>query len=149
LSLILFLKRFANKSQIIKLSILALIMPVVLYTNYFVLKRPFALSYNRALYAASARTVEIRALMASLPDDQVIMAPNHLAAHLTHKQVVMVRDNYQPFDPEYIIFDTNAEQSPNNWYEVKNPASFMHNVQNDESYHLLSELSTYQIWKKN
>ena len=77
------------------------------------------------------------------------MAPNHLAAHLTHKKVLLARDKYKDYDPEYIIFDTNPDQSGNNWYGLKDKEQYIKNVSADVDYMLIQSISSYQIYKKN
>lgn len=77
------------------------------------------------------------------------MAPNHLAAHLTHKQVLLARDKYKDYNPTYIIFDTNPDQSGNNWYGLEDKEQFINNVSADFDYKLIQSISSYQIYKKN
>ncbi len=138
-----------NKKTITQLVVVFVVTTVALYQNYARLKMPFLMAINPALYHASDRTVEIRQYLKQMPADPVIMAPNHLAAHLSHKNVRLARDKYTDYDPEYIIFDTNPDQSANNWYGLKDKDQFMKNVSADFDYKLIQSISSYQVYMKN
>ncbi len=138
-----------NKKIATQLVVALVVVAIALYQNYVRLKMPFLMATNPALYLASDRTVEIRKYLKQMPSDQIIMAPNHLAAHLTHKKVLLARDKYKDYDPEYIIFDTNPDQSGNNWYGLKDKEQYIKNVSADFDYMLIQSISSYQIYKKN
>lgn len=146
-SLTLFLAKFRKNGKLPLVYLGIIIIAIATYLNYFSFKRPFALAYNRALYAATPRTEEIRNYLANLPDDEVIMTQNHLAAHLSHKDVILLRNGYHDFDPMYVLFDTNPDQNPNNWYGV-DPERFLPMITSDPNYELVETVSSYQLYQK-
>lgn len=147
-SLILVLQKLQTKSIRLASLLGILFASSALYMNYFKLKRPFFMGLNPALYAASARTVEIRTFIRDLPVGPTIMTQNSLAAHLSHHNVLLMRDDYHKFDPDYIFFDTNPDQNGNNWFGLKDKDKFMQNVASDPAYYLVKQISSYQLYVK-
>lgn len=148
-SMMLFIKKISSYSYKIIYVVASLFVVNALYMNYFKLKRPFFMGINPALYKASARTVDIRKFIQELPEGPTIMAQNSLAAHLSHKNLRLMRDNYKLYNPDYIFFDTNPDQNGNNWFGLNNKDKFLENVTSDPDYKLVKQISSYQLYAKN
>lgn len=147
-SMILVLQKISRFKYRYQLLLGSLMLLTALYMNYFKLKRPFFMGLNPALYAASSRTVEIREFISQLPDEPSIMAQNTLAAQISHKNLILMRDDYHIYDPDYIFFDTNPDQNGNNWFGLKDKDKFILNVTSDPNYYLKSQISSYQLYAK-
>lgn len=109
-----------------------------LYLHQVKLHGPLGLAYNRAFYQHSNDFEFLERLVAAIPPNASVMTQNNLAAHLTHQQVWLSRDNYQDYSPDYVVFDLRSEQNPNNFYASSRYLELVvENLKKDSNYKIL------------
>jgi uncharacterized membrane protein len=102
-----------------------LIIGSTLYFHQITYRGPLGLGFNRAFYENSAHFGFLDSFVQQVPLDQgLIMAPNNIAVRLTHQaQVILLRSDYEIFDPSIIVLDIRDGQNPNNYWPLP-PAQF-------------------------
>lgn len=133
LSVILAFSAIVGLAQIKQSKKLAPFVPLVLivsvgctlYFHLFKFHGPLGLAFNPAFYAHSKDFQFLDSLVEHIPLDRgTVMAPNNIAVRLTHHaEVMLLRADYQNFDPEVIVMDIREGQNPNNFWPLP-PAQF-------------------------
>ena len=62
------------------------------------------------------------------------MTQNNLAVRFTHQDVFLLRNDYQGYDPDYVLIDSREGQNPNNFFGEKNLDKIVDRLQNDSNY---------------
>jgi len=140
-----FLRKRVSQNMLRVLAVLLTLNAVFLYR--FILHGPFALAYNPAFYNHTKNFQFLEQLINKVPKDATVMTQNNLAARFTHQQVYLLRENYQQYAPEYIVFDVREGQNPNNFLGVEDAVQILENVQNDETYQILFHEGNQYIFK--
>ncbi len=119
------------------------------YLHRFKLRGPLGLAYNRAFYTHSADFGFLEKLVALVPPTASVMTQNNLAAHFTHQQVWLSRDNYPEQNPDYVVFDLRPEQNPNNLYAMSgNLKLVVENLKKDPNYKILFNTGDQWVFQK-
>ena len=109
-----------------------------LYLHQVRLRGPLGLAYNPAFYEHSNDFEFLERLIAAVPPNASVMTQNNLAAHFTHQQVWLSRDNYSEYNPDYVVFDLRSEQNPNNFYASSRYLELVvENLKKDPNYKIL------------
>jgi uncharacterized membrane protein len=126
-SSILGMKKLAHDKRTQKLiPIIAVgVITATLYFHQIKFSGPLGLGFNRAFYANSNNFAFLTQFVNQIPLDRgVVMAPNNVAVRLTHKaDVLLLRADYENYDPAIIALDIREGQNPNNFWPLP-PAQF-------------------------
>jgi len=131
------------------LSLLLLCNALVLYR--FVLRSPFALVYNPAFYTHTKDFAFLDILIKQVPQNVSVMAQNNLAGRFTHQKVWLIRENYNYYKPDYIVFDLRPDQSPNDFFgfvTINNMVKVKNLLTLDKSYQLVYNTDYQYIFKR-
>jgi uncharacterized membrane protein len=128
--------------------IAAVVVAVLLFVNVYVYKSPALLFINPAFYAHTQSSAFLDRLISQIPDEGTVMAQHNIAARLAYRKVFMLRNYYEPFDPDFIVFDTRDGQEPNNFLGVGQWDEFVETVVNDPDYELYYDQGEQFIYKK-
>lgn len=96
-----------------------------MYFHQIQFRGPLGLGFNPAFYENSKNFSFLNSFVHQIPLDQgLIMAPNNLAVRLTHQaEVLLLRSDYENFNPAIIVLDIRDGQNPNNYWPLP-PAQF-------------------------
>jgi len=76
------------------------------------------------------------------------MAETNIAARIAYRgKVIMLRDNYDQFSPDYVVVDFREGQEPNNFFGVDFP-DFKSKIYNDPTYFIYYDQGEQVIFKK-
>lgn len=102
------------------ISIIIILNSILLYR--FVLRGPFALAYNPAFYRQTQNLQFLNNLVNKVPKDKIVMTQNNLAPHFIHKSksVLLLRENYEGFKPDFIVMDLRSGQNQNDFFPIDN-----------------------------
>lgn len=75
------------------------------------------------------------------------MAQHNLAGKLAHRQVYILRDNYQKFAPDYIVIDTRDGQEPNNFLGIKDFPGLVSKLAGDPNYEVYYDQGEQKIYQ--
>ncbi|MCB9812861.1 MAG: DUF2079 domain-containing protein [Pseudomonadales bacterium] len=135
------------KYQYIKV-LLFLIVILTAFINVVYLNSPILLFGNSAFYKHSQNFKFLSTLIDHIPKDGVVMAQTNIAAKIAYRRhVLMLRDNYDQFSPDYIVVDFREGQEPNtflgiNFYDLK--FKLLH----DLDYEIIYDQGEQKIFKK-
>ncbi|NTU73257.1 DUF2079 domain-containing protein [Candidatus Roizmanbacteria bacterium] len=102
------LQRFLPR---VVLTIIALaIIGNALFLYRFVMHGPFALAYNPSFYQHTHDFVFLDVLLSKIPANASVMTQNSLAGHFTHRNMWLLRIDYEPYKPDYIAIDARPGQ---------------------------------------
>lgn len=121
---------------------------VLLFFSTYILKSPGLLFFNKAFYAHTKNHAFLNNLVAQIPEDGLIMAQTNIAAKIANRDVVMLRDDYQLYNPDYIVIDTRAGQEPNNFLGIKSFDLLVKRLEIDASYDLFFNQGDQRIYKR-
>lgn len=138
-----------DKHSIWQLTAYLLAVWAVVFSIYY-FKSPALLAFNPAFYAHSKNFAFLNNLVEKVPTNNgVIMAQHNLATRFTHYQTYILRENYQDFEPQYIVVDQRAGQNPNNFLGIQEPEKLFEQLANDSRYSLFYDGGEQKIYQKN
>lgn len=123
------------KTLIPIMSILLILNACILYR--FVLRSPLALAYNPAFYSHSKDFAFLDRMVNRIPGVASVMAQNNLLGRFTHHTTWLIREDYEQYKPDYILFDLRPDQSPNDFFgflSFANTEAIMKKLQKDSLY---------------
>lgn len=130
-----FINQILRKPILIKiLAVILIINAVILYR--FVLRGPFALSYNPAFYKHTADFGFLNKIIQKIPGNVTVMTQNNLAVRFTHQNVYLLRKNYSDYKPDYIAIDRRPGQNANDFFGERDfdEKKFIEKVKKDNCY---------------
>lgn len=119
-----------------------------LFLYRFVLKGPFALSYNYAFYQHSKDFVFLDDLVKKIPKNATVMTQNNLAVRFTHQKLLLLDENYSQMNPDYVLIDVRKGQSPNDFFGNGDIPTILKNINNDKNYSLIYKSKEQFIFKR-
>jgi len=129
------------------LGIILVINACILYR--FVLHGPFALAYNPVFYNHTQDLVFLNNLVKKIPANSSVMTQNNLAAHFTHQKVLILRQDYEEYKPDYILIDNREGQNENDFFATSgNKDDILKNTKKDLNYKLIYNTQEQFIFKK-
>lgn len=138
--------KIAKKHMTI-VSLLIIFNAIFLYR--FVLRGPLALSYNTSFYKHTKDFQFLNNLVLQIPRSSTVMAQNNLASHFTHqKNIWVLKDNYELYQPEYIVLDLRSGQNLNNFFPTQNPLLILRNLSHDNNYLDIYNNSNQYIFRR-
>jgi uncharacterized membrane protein len=127
---------------------LAITVALLCFVNIYVYKSPALLFTNPAFYAHTSSAAFLDRLIAKIPPTGTVMAQHNIAARLAYRKVYMLRNYYDPFEPDFIVFDTRAGQEPNNFFGIGDWEELVEKFENDPVYELYYDQGEQFIYKK-
>ncbi|MBP7842509.1 DUF2079 domain-containing protein [Candidatus Woesebacteria bacterium] len=119
-----------------------------LFFSTYILKSPALLFFNPAFYAHTKNQVFLEKLVSNIPDDGLVMAQTNIAAKIANRNVIMLRDSYDIFEPDYIVLDIRAGQEPNNFLGIGDITKIAKDIDGDENYVLFYDQGEQRIYKR-
>ncbi|HCC84602.1 MAG TPA: hypothetical protein DEP87_02880 [Candidatus Pacebacteria bacterium] len=121
-----------------------------LYLHRVKLHGPLGLAYNPDFYRHSQDFEFLEKMIQAIPPTASVMTQNNLAAHLTHQQVWLSRDNYEDYQPDYVMFDLRSDQNPNNLFAMSRDLTLIvDRLKVDPNYQILFQNGNQWIFKRN
>lgn len=144
------LKALYKKLKAIHLQFLLFSLTLfLLFFSFYILKSPGLLFFNTAFYAHTKNQVFLDTLVAHIPNDgSLVMAQTNIAAKIANRNVIMLRDSYDFFDPDYIVLDIRAGQEPNNFLGVGLIDKIAQRIDGDNKYMLFYDQGEQRIYKR-
>lgn len=121
---------------------------VLVFISLYILKSPALLFTNKAFYKHTQNFTFLNQLIDHIPDDGIIMAQTNIASKIAYRKVYMLRDNYDDFNPDYIVVDTRAGQEPNNFLGIKNFDQLIQNIESNQNYSIYYDQGEQKIYQK-
>ncbi len=120
-----------------------------LYLFQFVLHGPFGLAYNKAFYSHTGNFTFLDNVIKQIPRDSSVMTQNNLASHFTHQKVWLLRNNYNDYNPDYILIDVRSGQNPNNFFTSPSDIfDIIEKLKRDKNYQIIFKTQEQYIFKK-
>jgi uncharacterized membrane protein len=116
--------------------------------NMYVYKSPALLFFNPAFYKHTKTSLFLDRLLSHVPPTGTVMAQHNLAARLAYRRVFILRNPYDEFDPDYIVFDTRDGQEPNNFFGLSRWDDLVEMITTDPNYELYYDQGEQFIYKK-
>lgn len=126
-------KRLKNKLFINLYAVV--ILGIALSMHYF-FHGPLGLAYNFEFYKHTGRQKFMDDFVNAIPKEGLIMAPNNIAARLTHYNVILLRGNYKVYNPDVIVVDLREGQNANNFWPLQEESTrrLRDNLKMDKNY---------------
>ena len=120
-----------------------IIIFTVLILHRFILHGPLGLAYNPVFYRITKDNAFINDFIDKIPRDGLLMTQQNFATRFTHNCVLMLKTDYQKYDPDYVALDLREGQNPTNFYPIsENDArNLFVQLKNDNRY----TLKTYSL----
>ncbi len=108
------------RSNIVSTGACLLLIALPLYLHQFKLHGPLGLAYNPAFYAHTKNFQFLDTLIAKVPKGATVMTQNNIAPHMIHTHnVLLLRDSYTDYMPEYFVIDARDGQNFNDFFGVR------------------------------
>jgi uncharacterized membrane protein len=114
---------------------------------------PLLVVFNRDFYRHTQQTQFLRDFVTiaknAIPPSATVMTQNNIASILTHShKVILLRSDYQEYQPDVIMIDLRGGQNPNNFWPVLDIQQLQTDLANDSNYRL-EKISDEQVlyWK--
>ena len=119
------------------------------YISLIVQRTPLYLALIPDFYTASQGFDFLNEMVDHVPSDASVMAQNNLLAHFTHQDAWLIRENYEDYGPDYILFDMRGGQSPAQVLEYKQGeiAATLKKVSVDPNYELYWSSGEQSIYR--
>lgn len=93
---------------------------ISIFLHQFKLHGPLGLAYNPAFYRNTKNFTFLNDLISRVPKNTTVMTQNNIAPHMIHTHnVLLLRDSYTDFMPEYFVLDLRDGQNFNNFFGVR------------------------------
>lgn len=120
--------------------------------SFYLLRAPFALSYNKAFYQHTKDFAFLDQLLSHVPKNAKIMTQNNLATRLDHGKVMLLIKELPilPDDkkPDYIVLDTRPGQNPNNFFPFTDVQKFTAIMEKTGEYQVYYQQGEQIIYKR-
>ncbi len=113
------LEKFSAYKRVVTIHAGLIICLVIFF--HLKLHGPLALIYNRAFlpHTQTMRFIDPLINEANKHPQGLMMAQNNLGAYLTHRErIMLLRDDYFKYNPDWIVIDKRPGQNPNNFWPV-------------------------------
>lgn len=118
------------------------------FLSAYIYKSPLLLFTNKAFYQHTQNFKFLDRLIEHIPEDGVVMAQTNIAAKIAYRKVYMLRDNYQDFNPDYIVVDLREGQEPNNFLNIQDFDKLIENLRDDPNYEIYYDQGEQLIYKR-
>lgn len=128
--------------------LLAILAVFSLFLSLMVFKSPALMFFNKDFYRHTKNFVFLDKLMAEIPEEGIVMAQHNIAGKLAYRKVYILRNNYQDFNPDYIVIDTREGQEPNNFLGIDDWPELLETLRADSNYEVYYQQGEQFIYKK-
>ncbi len=150
------LKRLIKPKKLIYIMCIVIICNA-LFLYRFVLRGPFALSYNPAFYRHTKDFIFLDKLISAVPKTGTVMTQNNLAVRFTHQNIYLFRDkcktckdySYVSVKPKYIVLDARNGQNPNDFYGSGDLTKILKAILIDKNYKIVYHRGEQYIFERN
>ena len=88
-------------------------------------------------------------VVAKVPRNKSIMTQNNLAPHFTHhKNIWLLRNNFEEYSPDYIFIDIRKGQSPNDFFGSGDIMFILNRVRKSSKYKIIYKTKDQFLFKK-
>ncbi len=148
------IKKFIKPVLLTIFMILILFISIFLYR--FILRGPFALSYNKTFYEDTKQLQFLDKAIKLIPKNATIMTQNNIAPHFTHQKVYLLISDmklyrveyYTTKMPDYILIDNRSGQNPNDFFGVQDMKLLLSHLEKDKNYQQIDKNSGVLIFKR-
>lgn len=146
------LEKFSLYKRVVKIHAILIICLVVFFHLRY--HGPLALVYNKAFlpHTQTMRFIDPLIFEARKDRNGLMMAQNNLGAYLTHREKIMLlRDDYFNYSPDWIVVDKRPGQNPNNFWPVPsgNIDNLVAKLATDSAYTKIGVSEDQLIFKRN
>lgn len=123
-----------------------------LFLYRFILRGPFAMAYNPALYRHTADFKFLDDLVKKVPKDSSVAAQNNLAVRFTHQKSWLLRTEAVTMNnPDYIVMDVRPKQNINNFFGERSLSleKLLKTLKQNPCYILIYGTDYQFLFKKN
>lgn len=128
------------------IAIMLILNSFIIY--HFVLHGPLALAYNFAFYKHTSDFKFLDELVNKVPKNAKVMTQNNLVVRFAHQDVLLLRDNYEHYKPDYIVVDIREGQNPNNFFGTKKFDSTITQLRKDPQYKAIFQTKEQFVYKR-
>lgn len=128
-----FLQKFQKIAKF-KYLIALLLLLNAFYQFRFVQHGPFLMALNPVFYKHTSDFKFLDELIAKIPPDASVMTQNNLGVRFDHQRFVYLREQYEPFAPEYILLDLREGQNPNDFLFAPSMPELLAKIKADKNY---------------
>lgn len=127
-----------------------LIIVIILIFHRFTLHGPLALAYNPAFYQTTKENAFLNEFIKEIPKNGLLMTQQNLATRFTHNCVILFKNNYQNYQPDYIAMDLRDGQNPTNFFPLRDTEVklLFEDLKRDSDYRLKKETDTSFIFTR-
>lgn len=118
------------------------------YFSIFYLNSPVRLAVIPDFYRHTSSFKFLDDLVAQVPVEGSVMAQANLTPRLIHRNVKMLREDYERFSPDIIVVDARAEQNPNNFFGIGEPQVLFEKLASDPDYQVYYQQGDQIIYTK-
>lgn len=132
--------------------LLVLVILNSIFIYRFVAHGPLALSYNPAFYVQTKDFEFLNKMVKLVPKDASVMTQNNIAAHLTHRNIWLLKSKYEDYRPDYILVDNRLGQNPNDFFGSDRSldiGNFVLKVSEDKNYKIIYKTGYQFVFKRN
>lgn len=101
------------------LRVYAFILIIIVLGLHYFLHGPFGLAYNMEFYRHTGRQKFMDDFLNLIPKKGKIMAPNNIAVRLSHYDVILMRGEYEKYNPDIVVIDLREGQNANNYWPLQ------------------------------
>lgn len=114
------------------------VIATVFILHRFILHGPLMLFSHPAFYQTTKNNKFLTDFINKIPRHGLIMTQHHFATRFTHNCVIILKDDYKKYDPDYIALDLRTGQNPANFYPLTEGATreLFEKIKKDPSYTL-------------
>jgi uncharacterized membrane protein len=126
------------------------LMAMSFYAFRFKFHGPLLLAINLDFYRQTAKVNYPGHILSKIPGEASVMAQQNLATHVNHRdQLWVLRDNYEAYQPEYIVVDNRHGLSPAHFWGVSDIDGLVSKIEADPGYTLVDKFHTVKLFKKS
>lgn len=119
-----------------------------LFLNLYIYRSPMLMAFNKDFYLHTENFTFLDELLKNIPENGTVMAQHNLAGKLAYRKVYILRENYEDFQPDYIVIDTRKGQEPNNFLGIKDFNNLTELLANDSNYEIYYDQGEQKIYKR-
>lgn len=115
----------------------------------FVHHGPFLMATTPDFYAHTSFFKYLDDLIKKIPPDASVMTQNNLGVRFDHQKFIFLRQDYEPYNPDYILIDNRPGQNPNNFlFGPNNIPQFIEKVRTDKNYKIFYHKDDQYIFRR-
>lgn len=146
---LLFIQKVLKNDKRLLLLVSFMMIGISVFLHQVVLHGPLGLSYNKAFYENTKNFSFLESLVSKVPKNTTVMAQNNLAVRFTHhKEVWLLRNDYEFYKPDYVVIDVRDGQNPNDFMGGANIFEFLKTIKDDKKYKSIYETEKQYLFER-